>query len=237
MEATQSLTSAPSKKRKLEKSEDDDRPEDPEGLGKASSSSSSSSASPSPVPEEAASGGMFPRRSCSPSLIKELLHEEQEVKVGEDDGKVDDHDPQKLLAELVKLVHKNDFETKPKMINDDSLKLDPPMFVPASPTPQSKKKKRTVLGSGLVGIHHQRALGVFVSPLHRPKVEDSWSPREIAIFESAICAYGKRFHSIAKAIPHKSTQDVVNFYYVWKKSPSYKAWKSSFYADNKVSAP
>ena len=36
--------------------------------------------------------------------------------------------------------------------------------------------------------------------LHRGFVADDWNPKEIAIFESAICAFGKKFDNIAKLV-------------------------------------
>ena len=51
------------------------------------------------------------------------------------------------------------------------------------------------------------------------------SPREIALFESGICSFGKDFYNISKLIPTKSTGDCVEFYYLWKKSSHYQQWK------------
>eukprot|EP00388_Colpodella_angusta_P035707 GDKK01036812.1.p1 GENE.GDKK01036812.1~~GDKK01036812.1.p1 ORF type:complete len:208 (-),score=32.50 GDKK01036812.1:307-930(-) len=55
---------------------------------------------------------------------------------------------------------------------------------------------------------------------------ERWSPYEIAVFEAAICHHGKNFHKIQKHLEHKTTGDVIDFYYyVWKHSNRYKAWK------------
>ena len=66
------------------------------------------------------------------------------------------------------------------------------------------------------------------------EIEDKWTVREIAIFEAGICAYGKEFHTIAKLfkIPNseklsKTCNEVVEFYYVWKKSAHYDLWKEN----------
>jgi len=69
-------------------------------------------------------------------------------------------------------------------------------------------------------------LDLLQSPLRKPSVLDSWCPRDIALFEAGICAAGKDFHQIQKWIPGKTTAQVVDFYYTWKKSAHYHMWKS-----------
>eukprot|EP01066_Platyproteum_vivax_P008744 Platyproteum_vivax@DN3744_c0_g1_i1.p1 len=66
--------------------------------------------------------------------------------------------------------------------------------------------------------------------VHRSRFEevfDLWGPWEIAVFEAAICKYGKTFHKISKLLPNKTTKDCVNFYYIWKKTNRYIAWKAN----------
>jgi hypothetical protein len=51
-------------------------------------------------------------------------------------------------------------------------------------------------------------LDLLLSPLRKSNVLDDWCPREIALFESGICAVGKDFHAIANlvsraAAPHR----------------------------------
>jgi hypothetical protein len=43
-------------------------------------------------------------------------------------------------------------------------------------------------------------LGMMTSSLKRVQILDKWCPHEIALFESAICVYGKQFHSIAAKV-------------------------------------
>jgi hypothetical protein len=93
-------------------------------------------------------------------------------------------------------------------------------------------------------------------------VTDNWTLREIALFEAAMCAFGKDFHAVQQAVllesladlailsrcvlckcftfhvllslllsrvqvKTKTTNDIVDFYYMWKKSTHYMIWKSS----------
>ena len=82
----------------------------------------------------------------------------------------------------------------------------------------------------LVSAHKATALGSLMLPIRRRNPLDEWTPREIAVFESALCLYGKTFHLIAELLPGKSTKDVVEFYYHWKHTPHYAPWKKTFKA-------
>ncbi len=90
------------------------------------------------------------------------------------------------------------------------------------------KKKKNAGKAQLAGIHHHNTLGTLTSPLYNPTIQEQWSPHEIAVFESGMCAYGKRFHSIQKLIKNKTTQQVVDFFYIWKKTDKYKTWKRTY---------
>ena len=72
------------------------------------------------------------------------------------------------------------------------------------------------------------SLGYLKSPLRRPTVIEKWSPYEIALFEAGISHFGKDFFQIHKVIQSKSTKEVVDFYYVWKKTSHYKNWKQKY---------
>jgi len=93
------------------------------------------------------------------------------------------------------------------------------------------KPKELVGGTGDVWVSPEYdrteypTLDMLISPLRKPNVLDRWSPMEIALFEAGICHHGKDFHSIAKLIKTKSTTEVVDFYYMWKKSAHYQMWK------------
>ena len=47
-------------------------------------------------------------------------------------------------------------------------------------------------------------------------------------FEAAIALFGKRFHMIQPYVKTKSTKEIVEFYYVWKKSHRYQQWKDAY---------
>jgi hypothetical protein len=56
-------------------------------------------------------------------------------------------------------------------------------------------------------------LDLLVSPIRRVSARESWSNREVAIFEAAMCKHPKDFAAIARLIKTKTTQQVVQFYY------------------------
>ena len=71
-------------------------------------------------------------------------------------------------------------------------------------------------------------LASLLSAVRPHSVIDMWSPYEIAIFESAICVFGKKFNWISKLLKNKETTEVVEFYYLWKKTKNYVKWKDSY---------
>ena len=76
---------------------------------------------------------------------------------------------------------------------------------------------------------HVSALGFLKSAVRRPLVIERWSPYEIAIFEASIAEYGKDFCKIQKEIgPTKTVQEIIEFYYLWKKTTHYARWKKEY---------
>ncbi len=57
---------------------------------------------------------------------------------------------------------------------------------------------------------------------------EQWSPYEIAVFEAAVGHYGKDFRAVQKEICSKSCREVIDFYYIWKKTAHYERWKKSY---------
>lgn len=72
---------------------------------------------------------------------------------------------------------------------------------------------------------HYSTLDVLWNPLRVPHVFENWSPREIAIFETWICKFGKNFNQFSKFIKTKNTREVVEFYFFWKNTSHYKIWQ------------
>src|SRR5690349_3596736 len=91
-------------------------------------------------------------------------------------------------------------------------------------------------------------LDALVSPLRKQSVWENWSPRELGVFESGLCTFGKDFHQIARLVRRlfaicsplltsssclrvqigtKTTNDTVSLYYHWKQSSHYHMWKST----------
>ncbi|CAM9999812.1 unnamed protein product, partial [Discosporangium mesarthrocarpum] len=77
-------------------------------------------------------------------------------------------------------------------------------------------------------IDRPATLGMIQSSLYRPPVISRWSPYQVACFEAAMHVYGKEFHLVAMAVEGKECTDVVEFYYVWKKTDHYKQWKAGY---------
>jgi len=69
-------------------------------------------------------------------------------------------------------------------------------------------------------------VNLILSPLRKRSPIDEWNPREVALFESAMCFKGKRFYEISKMIGTKNTKQCVEFYYHWKQSSNYAVWKA-----------
>ena len=63
-------------------------------------------------------------------------------------------------------------------------------------------------------------------------VIDTWNRDEITIFERAMYKYGKQFQYIRQEfLPWKSWENMIQFYYHWKGTESYKLWKQQYYID------
>lgn len=80
-------------------------------------------------------------------------------------------------------------------------------------------------------IERPCTLGLLTSPLRRPTVIEKWSPYEIACFEAALTLHGKVFHIVQKVVKTKTTKEIIEFYYIWKKTSHYKRWKQQLEPD------
>ncbi|CTQ41522.1 hypothetical protein BMR1_03g04620 [Babesia microti strain RI] len=63
------------------------------------------------------------------------------------------------------------------------------------------------------------------SQYRKNQVIDLWGPKEVVLFELAIFRLGKEFYKLHQLIPTKSVGEIVDFYYIWKKTRRYHLWK------------
>lgn len=70
--------------------------------------------------------------------------------------------------------------------------------------------------------------GFLSSELRVTNPFETWAPLEIAIFEACMQCWGKKFSRISDLIKTKTTRQVIEFYYVWKKTSHYAKWKEEF---------
>jgi len=82
--------------------------------------------------------------------------------------------------------------------------------------------------TGQYPIEQVTSLGYLTSPIRRPTVIEKWSPYEIVTFEAALALHGKVFHKVQKWVKTKNTKEIVEFYYIWKKTSHYQKWKSQY---------
>ena len=102
--------------------------------------------------------------------------------------------------------------------------------------PFSKNKQETEVfrpGKRSRSRHISDPLSMILSPL-RAELDfgklysETWSPKQIAIFESSLCNFGKRFEIVEKFLTNSKTQqEITRFYYIWKKTSHYKFWKEA----------
>lgn len=70
--------------------------------------------------------------------------------------------------------------------------------------------------------------GILTSAYRENEVLDSWTPYDIALFIGAITRYGRDWQDLRTALPHKSHQELTDFYYgVFKGLRIYPAWKKT----------
>jgi hypothetical protein len=84
-------------------------------------------------------------------------------------------------------------------------------------------------------------LSMLLSPLRAEHdfgkgYSESWSPKQIAVFESTLCQFGKNFDIVQKFLQGlKSKSEITRFYYLWKKTSHYRAWKEAVRAQSENS--
>mmetsp|Transcript_32667 Transcript_32667/g.101088 ORF Transcript_32667/g.101088 Transcript_32667/m.101088 type:complete len:125 (+) Transcript_32667:128-502(+) len=80
-------------------------------------------------------------------------------------------------------------------------------------------------------VERPTLLGAMVSPARRQLVFETWSPREIILFEGALALHGKNFHLLQRFIKTKTTKEIIEFYYIWKLTTHGREWKQTFVPD------
>mmetsp|Transcript_37331 Transcript_37331/g.64769 ORF Transcript_37331/g.64769 Transcript_37331/m.64769 type:complete len:256 (+) Transcript_37331:42-809(+) len=106
---------------------------------------------------------------------------------------------------------------------EDYMNLVSKLLYPQAPLEKYAKPETQELVINQVSL-----LGMLMSPVRKPTVIEKWSPFEVACFEAAIALFGKDFHRIQKWVRSKGTKELVEFYYVWKKTSRYPHWKRSY---------
>jgi hypothetical protein len=77
-------------------------------------------------------------------------------------------------------------------------------------------------------LEARSTLAYLKNPARRPTILETWCPLEVALFEAALGEYGKQFHFVSKEITTKTTKQIVEFYYIWKKTKHYQNWKNTY---------
>jgi len=85
--------------------------------------------------------------------------------------------------------------------------------------PESGRPAAAPHMNGLLPAFRHTTLASLLLPIGRASVWDQWSAREVALFESALCQYGKNFDTVANCVGSKNTHEVIEFYYVRLQSP------------------
>ncbi|KAK2196851.1 bifunctional Homeobox-like domain superfamily/SANT domain/Ubiquitin interacting motif [Babesia duncani] len=63
--------------------------------------------------------------------------------------------------------------------------------------------------------------------LRQPHILDLWGPKELVTFELGLFRFGKEFYEIQQLIPTKTVKEIVDLYYLWKKTNRYTLWKAN----------
>ncbi|EKX74073.1 hypothetical protein BEWA_041110 [Theileria equi strain WA] len=80
-----------------------------------------------------------------------------------------------------------------------------------------------------LAINYRVSFNILKSDFRQPQIVDLWGPKEIVLFELGLFKYGKEFHEIQRDIPTKSVKEIVDMYYLWKKTSRYRIWKANRY--------
>ncbi|CAD8196808.1 unnamed protein product [Paramecium octaurelia] len=90
---------------------------------------------------------------------------------------------------------------------------------------QTEQQQQQSTNINVYSLLQQDVLDILISPLRNDFPFETWTPKEIAIFECGICRYGKQYEFLSHLIKTKNAQDIIQFYYFWKFTSHYKLWK------------
>lgn len=144
-------------------------------------------------------GGEFVFESV---LEKEVEAELFDAEAEDEDASVNTKDPRPEADPVTAVENRSGGETQPLVSVEQ--RLASKLCLPEKPT----------------------RYGVLNSCLFRERIEDRWNAREIGLFESTFVLHGKSFSLLSTVIGTKTTKEVIDFYYVWKKTKKYKIWKT-----------
>lgn len=68
-------------------------------------------------------------------------------------------------------------------------------------------------------------LDMLMNPLKNDFEFELWTIKELAVFESCLCTFGKRFNLISCLLDRKSLDDVMKLYNFWKFTSHYQIFK------------
>lgn len=78
---------------------------------------------------------------------------------------------------------------------------------------------------------------MLISPINLVSTFENWAPREIAIFEGAITRFGNQFDFIAELVGTKSAKECYEFYWEWKNTSHFRAYKANQNLNNRSYEP
>ncbi|CAD8195561.1 unnamed protein product [Paramecium pentaurelia] len=141
-----------------------------------------------------------------------------------------------LLSVVVQLYYKSDQKLAEFM--KEKVQIDSKKDIKQEKKPGRKKKildndspnqeqieQQQPNSQNVYSLLQQDVLDILISPLRNDFSFETWTTKEIAIFECGLCRYGKQYEFLSHLIKTKNAQDIIQFYYNWKFTSHYKLWK------------
>ncbi|CAD8110879.1 unnamed protein product [Paramecium primaurelia] len=141
-----------------------------------------------------------------------------------------------LLSVVVQLYYKSDQKLAEFM--KEKVLIDSKRDIKQEKKPGRKKKildndspnqeqieQQQPNNQNVYSLLQQDVLDILISPLRNDFPFETWTTKEIAIFECGLCRYGKQYEFLSHLIKTKNAQDIIQFYYNWKFTSHYKLWK------------